>query len=178
MTKREDNHVKNGANGTTHHAAIGEATVCGLPYLDLPATERPSATWVLSQRAASREGVWGDVDCDACRTKLGIISVARQPTLPFNGRPPFVKGSDTSEAAADSMVHDAANIRGRVLSAIVESNDGLTCDDVESILVLRHQTASARVRELALLEKIVDSGRRRPTRSGRGAAVWIGKSVV
>jgi hypothetical protein len=164
-------------NGAIHHAAIGETTVCGLPYLNLPATERPSATWVLSPRAAARASVWGDVDCEACRAKLGVASVERQPTLPFNGRPPFVKGSDTSEDASDSMVHDAAGIRGRVLAAITESSDGLTCDQVELALVLRHQTASARVRELALLGSIADSGRRRPTRSGRGAAVWIAKTT-
>jgi hypothetical protein len=50
---------------------------------------------------------------------------------------------------------------------------GLTCDEVEQRLSMTHQTASARVHELAKLEAIVDSGRKRKTRSGRGAVVWI-----
>lgn len=156
------------------HAAIAEATACGLPYLDVPADRRPPATWVLSARAAAARD-WADVDCEACRRALGLGAEPRQPPLPFNGRPPFVEGSDTSEAAADSIARDASSLRSQVMSAIADSIDGLTCDEVEATLVLRHQTASARVRELALLERIVDSGRRRPTRSGRRAVVWVAR---
>lgn len=38
---------------------------------------------------------------------------------------------------------------------------------------MRHQTASARIRELVQKGRVVDSTRRRPTRSGRLAIVWI-----
>lgn len=37
---------------------------------------------------------------------------------------------------------------------------------------MRHQTASARVRELVLAGLIEDTGKRRKTRSGRGARVY------
>jgi len=48
---------------------------------------------------------------------------------------------------------------------------GLTCDEVEELLHIKHQTASARIRELALTKRIEPIGGR-PTRSGRKAVVW------
>lgn len=50
---------------------------------------------------------------------------------------------------------------------------GATCDEAEVHLGLRHQTSSARFTALNKRGDIVDSGRRRPTRSGRKAIVWI-----
>lgn len=92
----------------------------------------------------------------------------------YGGRPPFVRGSSTSEAAADSMTNASGKIRRQVLEHIVALGPhGATCDEIEDALDLRHQTASARVRELALLSRILDSGRKRPTRSGRNAVVWV-----
>ena len=86
---------------------------------------------------------------------------------------PFAAGSDTSEAAAHSMLGPAPRLRALVYGAIRRSGDqGRTCDELEVQLELRHQTASARVRELAARDLIRDSGARRPTRSGRGAVVW------
>ena len=87
---------------------------------------------------------------------------------------PYVVGSDTSEAAARSMVEDAGQLREFVFSNISKSRGaGMTCDEVEQETSMRHQTASARIRELAQKGRIVDSTRRRPTRSGRMAIVWI-----
>lgn len=50
---------------------------------------------------------------------------------------------------------------------------GATCDEIEQIFKFTHQGASARVRELNQTNKIIDSGDRRRTRSGRKAIVWI-----
>ena len=81
---------------------------------------------------------------------------------------------DTSTAAADSMKPHASRIREDVLAAIQRSCPrGMTCDEIEVNLGLAHQTASARVRELAVAKDIVDSGRRRPTRTGRKAVVYV-----
>lgn len=85
---------------------------------------------------------------------------------------PFVSSSDTSWAAAQSIAPVASNLRAQALAAIKDSKDGLTCDEVEALLGMRHQTASARLRELAKAEAIIDVGRRRQTRSGRQAVVW------
>jgi hypothetical protein len=78
---------------------------------------------------------------------------------------------DTSLAAHRSV--DTCELRRRVLEAIALGGMlGRTCDEVEMLLGMPHQTASARVHELAKRGDIVDSGRTRKTRSGRAAIVW------
>lgn len=84
---------------------------------------------------------------------------------------PFVVGSATSKAAAKSMVKSAANIRESVFDLIESADLGVTCDEAEVTLNLKHQTCSARIRELALAGRIHQNGTR-PTRSGCAAAVW------
>jgi predicted HTH transcriptional regulator len=84
---------------------------------------------------------------------------------------PYVRGSDTSRDAAESMRPHVRSIADDVLAFIREGS--ATCDEVEEHLALRHQTASARVRDLVKDGKIRDSGARRPTRSGRMARVYI-----
>ena len=92
---------------------------------------------------------------------------------PYNGEPPFVAGSDTSEDAAMSVSLEAPVIRAKCLALIERSGTvGVTCDELEVMLRMRHQTISARVRELVLMEEIYDTGARRKTRSGRGARVY------
>jgi hypothetical protein len=67
-------------------------------------------------------------------------------------------------------------MRERVLGAIRDLGEhGATCDDVEVVLDMTHQTASARVHELAWAGFIQDSGRQRKTRSGRAAIVWVAR---
>lgn len=89
--------------------------------------------------------------------------------------PPFVAGSDTSEQAAESVKETAASVRNRILKFIeIRGEEGATCDEVERFLGLKHQTASARIAELHhKFRRIVDSGQRRKTRSGRNAAVYV-----
>lgn len=84
---------------------------------------------------------------------------------------------DTSVAAAQSIAGGAEQLRARVLAEIA-TRGGATCDEVEVALDLRHQTASARVNELAEEGKIADSGARRKTRSGREAIVWVVTSAM
>lgn len=79
---------------------------------------------------------------------------------------------DTSEAAAERLEPSVETLRGTVLRAISNSPQGLTCDEVEVLLALRHQTASARCRELELLGWLVKTDGKRVTRSGRGARVY------
>ena len=86
--------------------------------------------------------------------------------------PGFVKGSKTSRAAADSIRPES--LRGRVLAAVCAAGTtGKTCDEIEVEFGGRHQSISARLRELALLGHIVDTGRERRTRSGRNAVVYV-----
>ena len=84
---------------------------------------------------------------------------------------PFVKGSETSEAAATSVERELGRLQADVLR-FIEERAGATCDEVERGLNLRHQTASARVYELRERGLIEDSGAKRKTSSGRAAVVW------
>ncbi len=79
---------------------------------------------------------------------------------------------ETSIIAARSVTESADQMRSRVLVAIREAG-GATCDEVEVSLEMKHQTASARIRELQLEGRVRDSGTRRKTRSGRPAVVWV-----
>jgi hypothetical protein len=91
----------------------------------------------------------------------------------YSGVPPYVPDRATSKAAAESIAPSAHAIRSKVL-AFVKSRgrNGATCDEVEASLDLRHQTASARIRELYLHREIAEGGKR-ATRSGRQAVVWV-----
>jgi hypothetical protein len=83
--------------------------------------------------------------------------------------------TDTSRAAAASVVEDTATIRADIYHYMDRLGSvGATCDDIEQRLELRHQTASARLNELHYkLHVITDSGRRRRTRTGRQAVVYV-----
>jgi len=85
---------------------------------------------------------------------------------------PYVKNSDTSKDAADSILLNSKTLRAMVF-AYIKGTNGSTCDEVEAALEMRHQTASARIRELAEAGYITDKGGRRHTRSGRLAVVWV-----
>lgn len=95
-----------------------------------------------------------------------------QPYYP--NRPGYVRGADTSHDAADSLADSVlSRLRAQILGWINGHRDrGATCDEVEADLHLIHQTASARIRELVLMGRLYDTGRRRPTRSGRQARVY------
>jgi hypothetical protein len=96
--------------------------------------------------------------------------------------PGFEKDSDTSEAAAESMVITAKVLKAICLrhieAAEIAVPPGLTCDEVEVLTGGRHQSVSARIRELVLDGSIYDTGLRRPTRSGRKANVYRIKTAT
>lgn len=79
-----------------------------------------------------------------------------------------------STAALKSVSTTKDAMRWRILAhCLIQGVHGVTCDEIEEALGFRHQTASARLKELKDMKALVDSGRRRPTRSGRRAAVLI-----
>jgi hypothetical protein len=92
----------------------------------------------------------------------------------YNGIPPHEAGSDTSAEAARSILGGIGRLQALVLEVLVaRGNIGATDDELEVRLGLKHQTVSARRRELVLKGLARNSGSTRPTRSGRPAAVWI-----
>jgi len=96
-----------------------------------------------------------------------------QLKLPFGGMPPYEKTSVTSKQAADSVSTSACNMRTKVYNLVELAHEhGMTCDEVEEHTGMRHQSCSARIRELVLLGRLVDTGTSRKTRSGRNARVY------
>ncbi len=91
---------------------------------------------------------------------------------PAQTEPPFVKGSDTSEAAAKSMLLPAGSQRRRVYLWSLTQQQGFT--DEEGCAALKMNPSSFRPRRGELVEAgmLEDTGRRRETQSGRQAVVW------
>jgi hypothetical protein len=105
------------------------------------------------------------------KDKLGDMPFEQRD---YPARPGFVSGSDTSREAAKRSDSSAGAMRTKVLSYIESLGPkGATCDEVEEVLQLKHQTASARIRELVIDEKLIDTGRRRKTRSGSSARIYV-----
>lgn len=95
----------------------------------------------------------------------------------YPASPGYVSGSKTSLAAAKSMVPSAGTVRAWVYGEIKRGRGkGRTCEEVEYALDLRHQTASARIREL-FLDGIIEVIGERETSSGRRARVYVAKAV-
>jgi len=102
----------------------------------------------------------------------GVATMVGEQYDLFGGTPPHVKKSDTSKDAAESMVPHVGRLQGVILDHVRRSPTGFTCDEIEIITGLRHQSASARVRELFLKGMIRRDGKRK-TSSGRQAHVYV-----
>lgn len=85
---------------------------------------------------------------------------------------PGFSNATTSKAAALSMRAHAGNLRDKV-EAFMSQPGGATCDEVHEALDMRHGTASARIRELVLLGRVKDSGKRRVSTAGKSVIVWV-----
>lgn len=92
--------------------------------------------------------------------------IERYPDVPGH-----VRGSMSSAMAAERITPCAPSLRNSILKQIVDSKLGITCDEIEREMGLRHQTASARLAELKHAGKIYADGFR-STRSGARASVW------
>lgn len=80
----------------------------------------------------------------------------------------------TSQTAAARIAGGAARLRDRVLDHIAAQGDhGATDAETQAALGMLTQTQTPRRRELVQLRLVRDSGQRRPTPSGRPAAVWV-----
>lgn len=83
-------------------------------------------------------------------------------------------GNPESAEASASIDPDKARLRRLVVAYVRTCGEaGATCDEVEEALGLAHQTASARITEAKALGELRRTDDRRPTRSGRNAAVLV-----
>ena len=83
---------------------------------------------------------------------------------------PGFQNTATSFGAAESVRVMASTIREDVYLAIKKTPRA--CFEVEDAIGMTHQTVSARITELKIARRILDSGYRRVTPSGRKAIVW------
>ncbi len=90
------------------------------------------------------------------------------------GDVPYETTSDTSAGAAAALTDDDRNRLEQLVYGAI-AGEPHTCDEVEAITGLAHQTASARIRGLVLRDQIFDSGVRRKTRRNRMAVVWAAR---
>jgi hypothetical protein len=80
----------------------------------------------------------------------------------------------TSDTAAERIAGCSGTLRDRVQAHIASCGEsGSTDDEGEAALSMKPQTYTPRRGELVTLGIVADSGRRRPTSSGRPAAVWV-----
>jgi hypothetical protein len=87
---------------------------------------------------------------------------------------PFVRKSETSAAAAESIGAVAGTIRAAVYRELQDRGKaGATDDELQTALGLRVQTETARRCELVDLGLVSDSGQTRKTSAGRLAVVWV-----
>jgi hypothetical protein len=87
---------------------------------------------------------------------------------------PYQRHSDTSKEAAKSMVGHVSRLALEVEKFIASKGQfGATEWEASVGLNMLHQTSSARIRELCLKNRIRKNGEKRPTATGRNAAVWV-----
>jgi hypothetical protein len=87
----------------------------------------------------------------------------------------FHQGADTSaEAQRQARPSDRARMSRAIYDQVKHRGEsGVTCHEIELILGLQHQSASARITELVRDGWIKDSGQRRYTRGNRKARVYV-----
>jgi len=86
------------------------------------------------------------------------------------------RGNAESENANESIHDSKAMLRRSVLEFIrAQGEHGATCQEIADNLGLLYPTASARCSELKARNQVSVTERRRLTRSGRSAAVLIGR---
>jgi hypothetical protein len=82
------------------------------------------------------------------------------------------RAQETSTDALKSLDPEKQARREEKIFGYIKTTGGATCCEVEEALGLLHQTASSSITKLRKAGHLVDTGKRRPTGSGRLAIVW------
>lgn len=81
---------------------------------------------------------------------------------------------ETSVDAAQAIEPNAETLRGIVYADVKRAGKtGLTCYEIVTRRKMLHQTISPRITELSSRGWLRDSGKRRRTKTGRDAIVWV-----
>src|SRR4051812_35023381 len=87
---------------------------------------------------------------------------------------PSTGAIDTREAAHASIIPAKRKIYAEILRFATEQRvRGLIADELAAAWECSHNHVAPRIRELADSGELIDSGRRRPTRTGRSARVFV-----
>lgn len=101
----------------------------------------------------------------------GTLFPTPEPTAFDDSDLPYVRGSETSKAAAESYPN-VGTCRRMVYDAIAASKDGLTDQQIQRVLMMDPSTERPRRVELVQRKMVRDSGRKIETSSGSKAVVW------
>ena len=83
----------------------------------------------------------------------------------------FIRGSATSEEAAESIEGSAATLRLRVLT-FIKLYGPVTDEEIANGLGMNPSTARPRRIELVNMGRVVETGERKKNKSGRSAVTW------
>ena len=96
------------------------------------------------------------------------------PTFPLGGEAPAQRHSETSTAAGAEIDRHLPRLQALVLRFVLACAErGATDSEIAAGTRLSSETSRPRRVELVNLGRVVDSGRRRSTPSGRSATVWL-----
>lgn len=95
------------------------------------------------------------------------------PLFAYGAHAPAQSHSPTSLAAAASIEPRLGKLQLKVLAYLQATPEGATDEEMQTALAMGSNTQRPRRRELQLAGLLKDSGRTRPLRSGKDAAVWI-----
>lgn len=91
----------------------------------------------------------------------------------YGGEPPSVSHSKTSKAAANQIKKRIGPLHLKIIQYLMDCPDGATDEKMQIEIPMGANTQRPRRRELELLGRIKDSGKRELTRSKREAVIWI-----
>lgn len=115
---------------------------------------------------AAGQGTYKDPQCSRTVSRSGTAVNDAQLHLPFV--------ADTRREASRRIRAASHALRGQVLGWFVgRGQHGGTDEECQLALGMKTQTETPRRNELTKMGLLIDSGRRRPTSSGRPATVWI-----
>jgi hypothetical protein len=89
----------------------------------------------------------------------------------YDGNPPSQRHSDTSRAAADSIRKRVGPLHVEIIEFLAGCA-GATDEEMQGGIPMPANTQRPRRVELTQMGRVIDSGRRRATKSRRQAVIW------
>ena len=162
--------------GTMHEGALWENPIDGKSYMFRgdPANGRDNGSARCKACSLEPGKSHGTSPTGCYKAPCGggyFVPAPEVPAVPKSPRK-APKLQETSLQAHRSQKDKAPTDCMTVYNRLRKYPRGATCDQLEQVLNMSHQTTSARLNDLAGRGKVVDSGRREKTRTGRPAICW------